>query len=190
MLVFRKCQVLDKMQNLREHFNQTLYLTGRIIRVLGPPRVLGPRSVLSPPRVLGPRSVLSPPRVLGPHRVLVLLGSWVLQDPGPYEDPGLGPGSCFSGMPCILYFSVLSRESREYSDSFLKVGTVNYRVNPVGNYMFKVNNRKTRTRCEICSELTMQTPERHQWCGSGVFVVNFEHISHLVLSFLLLLLSK
>ena len=25
-----------------------------------------------------------------------------------------------------------------------------------GNYMFKVNNRNTRTRCEICSKLTMK----------------------------------
>ena len=25
-----------------------------------------------------------------------------------------------------------------------------------GNYMFKVNNRNTRTRCEICSKLTIK----------------------------------
>ena len=30
---------------------------------------------------------------------------------------------------------------------------------PVGIYMFKVNNRNTRTRCEICSKLTIKTPE-------------------------------
>ena len=29
-----------------------------------------------------------------------------------------------------------------------------------GNYMFKVNNRNTRTRCEICSKLIIKTPER------------------------------
>ena len=40
---------------------------------------------------------------------------------------------------------------------------------PAGNYMFKVNSRnKSR---------------------SGIFIVNFEHISHLVLVFLLLTLS-
>ena len=33
-------------------------------------------------------------------------------------------------------------------------------LNPAGNYMFKVNNRNTRTRCEICSKLTIKTPER------------------------------
>ena len=32
-----------------------------------------------------------------------------------------------------------------------------------GNYMFKVNNRNTRTTCEIiCSKLTIKTPERRQ----------------------------
>ena len=31
---------------------------------------------------------------------------------------------------------------------------------PVGDYMFKVNNRTTRTRREICSKLTIKTPER------------------------------
>ena len=29
---------------------------------------------------------------------------------------------------------------------------------PAGNYMFKINNRNTRTRCEICSKLTIKTP--------------------------------
>ena len=43
---------------------------------------------------------------------------------------------------------------------------------PAGNYMFKVNNGNTRTRCEICSKLTIKTPG----CRSGVFFVNFEHI--------------
>ena len=33
-------------------------------------------------------------------------------------------------------------------------------IHPAGNYMFKVNNRNTRTMCEICSKLTIKTPER------------------------------
>ena len=36
----------------------------------------------------------------------------------------------------------------------------NNSYNPAGNYMFKVNNRNTRTRCKICSKLTIKTPER------------------------------
>ena len=61
---------------------------------------------------------------------------------------------------------------------------------PAGNYLFKVNNRSTKTRCEICSKLTIKTPERRDWRRSGVFIVNFEHISHLVLDFLLLTLNR
>ena len=64
---------------------------------------------------------------------------------------------------------------------------INY--NPAGNYMFKVNNRDTRTRCKICSNLTIMTTKRHQWRRSGVFIANFEDVSHLVL-FLLLTLSR
>ena len=56
--------------------------------------------------------------------------------------------------------------------------------------MFKVNNRNTRTWCKICSELTIKTPERHHWRRSGIFIVNFERISHRVLVFLLLSLSR
>ena len=43
--------------------------------------------------------------------------------------------------------------------------------------------------CEICSKLTIQTPEQREWRRSGVFIVNFEHILHLVLVFLLLTLN-
>ena len=49
---------------------------------------------------------------------------------------------------------------------------------PAGNYMFKVNNRNTRTRCEICSELTIKAPE------------DVKLISNLVLVFLLSTLSR
>ena len=35
-----------------------------------------------------------------------------------------------------------------------------YNICPAGNYMFKVNNRNTKPKCEICSELTIKTPER------------------------------
>ena len=55
--------------------------------------------------------------------------------------------------------------------------------------MFEVNNRNTRTRCEICSKLTVKIPERRHWRRSGIFIANFEHILHLVLMFLLLTLS-
>ena len=46
------------------------------------------------------------------------------------------------------------------------------------NYMFKVNNRDIRTRCEIRSKLTIKTSERRRWRRSVLFIVNFEHILH------------
>ena len=58
-----------------------------------------------------------------------------------------------------------------------------------GIYLLKVNNRNTRTSSEICSKLTIKTPEGRQWRCSGVFILNFEHISHLVLVFPLLTLN-
>ena len=47
--------------------------------------------------------------------------------------------------------------------------------------MFKVNNRNNRTRCEICSELTIKTLKRRQYRRSPVFIVNFENISQFLL---------
>ena len=41
------------------------------------------------------------------------------------------------------------------------------------NYLLKLNNRNTRKKCEICSKLTIKTPERRH----GVFIVTFEDIS-------------
>ena len=57
----------------------------------------------------------------------------------------------------------------------------------VGIYLLKVNNRNTRPRREICSKLTIKTPG--YVTGSGVFIVNSEHISQLVLMFLLFTLN-
>ena len=45
-------------------------------------------------------------------------------------------------------------------------------------YLFKVNNRNTKKRNEICSS------------RSGVFIVNSEYISHPFLNFLLLTLNR
>ena len=97
MLVFTKNDRFTRQRfqikyEILGYFNQTLYLIGRIMRVLGPPRVLGPHSVLGRHRVLGPPKVLGRPRVLGPHSVLNppgVVGPWSSQ----------GPGSRFSGTP-------------------------------------------------------------------------------------------
>ena len=54
--------------------------------------------------------------------------------------------------------------------------------NRAGIYLFKVNNGNTRALCEIYSKLTIKTPERRQW-RSGVFIINFEQISHIAMVF-------
>ena len=39
---------------------------------------------------------------------------------------------------------------------------------------------------QICSKIMIKTPEQCHWRRNVVFIINFEHISHLVLVFLLL----
>ena len=54
------------------------------------------------------------------------------------------------------------------------------------NHLFEVNDKITGKRCEICSKLKIKSIERR----SDVFIVNFDHISHLFLVFLLLARDK
>ena len=61
---------------------------------------------------------------------------------------------------------------------------------PTCIYLLKVNSRKTKTRYEICSKLTIKIQEWCPCCRSGVFTVNFEHTSQLVPVFLLLALNR
>ena len=84
--------------------------------------------------------------------------------------------------------------------------------------MFKVNNRNTRKRYEICSKLIIKTAERSLTCSRSIikalekgeifskltrktpelrqgrfavfFIIKFEHISYLFLVFILLTLNK
>ena len=61
---------------------------------------------------------------------------------------------------------------------------------PAGIYLLKVNNRNTRKRCKMCSKLKIKKTERRNWRRSGVFIVKFEHMSHPVPLFLLLILNR
>ena len=45
-------------------------------------------------------------------------------------------------------------------------------TNPAGSYVFKVNIRNTRTKCEICSKLPIKIPERRQRQGQSIIVGN------------------
>ena len=43
----------------------------------------------------------------------------------------------------------------------------------------KLTIETVEQRREICSKLTINTPKRRHWRRFSVFIVNFEHISHL-----------
>ena len=47
-------------------------------------------------------------------------------------------------------------------------------------YWFKFNDENIRTG-EICSELTIKTPEQCRWHYFVVFIGYFEHVSQIVL---------
>ena len=63
-----------------------------------------------------------------------------------------------------------------WSVSLLKMEEINLHSK---TYLFKVSNKNARKWCEICLKLTIKTPKRRHWHLFGVFVVNFEPISHL-----------
>ena len=65
-----------------------------------------------------------------------------------------------------------------------------YCETPTGICLFKVNNENTRAKCEICSKLTKKTPDLRPLPRSGVFIVNVEQISHIVLVCSLLTLCR
>ena len=51
------------------------------------------------------------------------------------------------------------KESKDYACLIDEVNDIS-NVNPADIYLLKVNKRNTRTRCEICSKLTIKIPER------------------------------
>ena len=55
---------------------------------------------------------------------------------------------------------------------------------PANIYLFKVNNRNTRKRCEISLKIAINTSESRQRRRSGVLILNFEHLSSIFLVFL------
>ena len=63
----------------------------------------------------------------------------------------------------------------------------NFNTFLVGINIFKVNKENTGTRCEICSKLTIKTPEK---CQFAISIFKCEHILQLVLVLLKLTLNK
>ena len=93
---------------------------------------------------------------------------------------------CSVKNPSLSFHQIPSNKQKEIRQEWLR----HMKLVTTGIYMLKVSNNNTRTRCEICSELRIKTPELRHWRCSGVFFLNFEHVSHLVLVFLLLILNS
>ena len=53
-------------------------------------------------------------------------------------------------------------------------------------YLLKINDRKSRKSCEICSKLTIKTPERRQGRRFGVLLLTLNIFHTVFLVFLLL----
>ena len=60
----------------------------------------------------------------------------------------------FSNIDLEAYHNVITQDLLEWHRGWSGIIT--------GSYLLKVDNRNTRTRCEICPKLTMATPEQHQ----------------------------
>ena len=62
----------------------------------------------------------------------------------------------------LVYTSPHKPTTQVYFDNLFREQELNWKeiYIPVGICLLKVNNRNTRTRCEICSKLTIKTPER------------------------------
>ena len=101
-------------------------------------------------------------------------------------EKGIGH-TCFSGSR--IFYQTQLVEIYLYERSLTSIIEI-----PAGIYLLKVNYRKTRTRCEICSKLTIKLPERRHWRQLASFwylylltlkifhtllsvsIVNFEHV--------------
>ena len=64
-----------------------------------------------------------------------------------------------------------------------KMGLTKELVGITPQSAFTCSNKNTRTRCETCLTLVIKIPERCQRRRFGIFIINFEHISHLFLVF-------
>ena len=56
----------------------------------------------------------------------------------------------------------------------------------IRHLLIQGQQRKHQKMCGICLKLTIKTPEQCQWHRSGVFIINFQHISHIDLVFSML----
>ena len=73
----------------------------------------------------------------------------------------------------LFFYGIPFIENKSYWLLFVKSICTKSAAN---NYIFKVNNKSRRTRCELCSKLTTKTSGRRHCSRSDVFIINFEHV--------------
>ena len=98
------------------------------------------------------------------------------RDSGMKWDEGLKQRSDFSAIILMFYFFLITLKKNSHN-TLLSLLSLNITSR---TYLFKCKNKII---CEICSKLTVKAPERHHWYRPGVFIVNFEQISHTTLVF-------
>ena len=93
----------------------------------------------------------------------------------------------------LLVSSIKRKQNKIHQSFFSNYDMENpVRNNPTNIYLHKVNKRNTRRRCEICSKLTIKTPEQMQWYRSGVLTVIYgdhltlDHVIYIIIIFRLL----
>ena len=90
-------------------------------------------------------------------------------------------------MRFVLGFCAISPIRKHKQRLKMSLTFNNFNTFLVGINMFKVKKKNTGTMCEICSKLTIKTPERRQF---AISIFNPEHVLHLVLVLLKLTLNK
>ena len=67
-----------------------------------------------------------------------------------------GMKSFLSMVKCLFLFNCFCRDKNSSRDEKKTPKHL-----PAGNYLFRVNNRNIRTRCKLCSKLTIKIPIWH-----------------------------
>ena len=84
----------------------------------------------------------------------------------------------------------LSNVYRNYQDSKIVWPILTLSPYPAGIYLFEIDDGNNRAMFETSSKLIIKKPEWSQLCCSGVLIVSFEQIPHIVLVFILLNFNK
>ena len=104
----------------------------------------------------------------------------------------MGGGGCFSVILLLSELEGFFPKNLQFDPPPYNYALISV-LNDIIEFAFKGGNKKyidfSENRAFWCHEPKHTHFFTKKWCRSGVFIVNFEHILHLVLVFLLLTLS-